>query len=729
MAVKIISGLGTFRPGPASTTPTNSGPVRVQTSPVPLGPGQVTQATVGHIVGGLQIQPVQPQVIKSARSVDGLANTLFDDHSLVATPVYNFFEEDEARNESWTRAQEKLSEIPRYVHLKWRVPFQRRRAVAVDVTKGNRIPTPKLNMPKSGVGLTFPKLLTVSDVKASSINGFLGAGSVGAKVQISKNPLPSTTVSVDRFLISDSTSGMSANQLASNMELVSFGMTQAAKMAGGRIAGKFSVLKQDGKVSVRGLHASSPSISIDAVAAMRKPTDSGTKRRIYDEVKAPTAGTDATKSTNVRFIDPNITGLVDETKLNLATRPEHVENVITFAQVARGLAGLSSVRDSLGIDPNKIPPSFPASIHEIGTECIGYVIEKYRQTPAGGFILMAEIDIDGPGISEYIDTKVAYGKTYRYRIKSIYRWTHPANVEVKGTVDVGTSGAPGSQTASVSSAKTSYIDSEWDRSWAYAAVVDTMPPAPPDEFTVRPDSRRNRIHLSWKAPWDPQLDQVMVRVLRKESGPSGDLSSWRQIGPFYPFANGSHVDTDVTSSQDGTGYVYALQSISRHGEESYLSEQIFASLVPPEGAGKEREVRQVSCKGVDPDEHAPFDVEPPRRKHIETVARRSVALCARTGPTSLALDDSQYVLRLESLETGETRDITLSVVRQKVPTRVVEQSTSVTVEQETRYPTLFENIRAHAAPTFVGLRPSPAAQVRPGLRLSNIAGLAGLIKP
>jgi hypothetical protein len=65
-----------------------------------------------------------------------------------------------------------------------------------------------------------------------------------------------------------------------------------------------------------------------------------------------------------------------------------------------------------------------------GVDYVGYVIEKERLNKAtGDWVRTDEIKIIGSESDSFIDTRVAYGESYRYRMKSVIRFTQAEEVD------------------------------------------------------------------------------------------------------------------------------------------------------------------------------------------------------------------------------------------------------------------------------------------------------------
>lgn len=367
---------------------------------------------------------------------------------------------------------------------------------------------------------------------------------------------------------------------------------------------------------------------------------------------APVLPTSTTRL-RVNFIDPSIAGALDPNRISVASDQTHLASLGALAKLAGALEVISEFNQD--VPTRNPPPKFPANPDTPALMYIGYVIERYTLDPSGAMTLTKTIDIDDPNQTKYVDRDVVYGGRYTYRIKSVAQWTHDQNVEFTGesTLDK----LPKFDTSAGSlSKRASFYSGNWS-TWSPAEIKDTSPPDPPDELRVQPVSPKGHVRVTWKMPGDPQRDISALRLVRAVSR-NGRLTDWQLLGEFVP-GNGLFVDTDVRDFEAGQeSYVYAMYSLSFHGELSVLSEKIEARLTGRSRYLGEHPVRQLGPRGDDPMDHATGARIP---SETELVAQKSATVYIRGAKSTLALFDRTYTVEVQSLSTGERAEVQLSV--------------------------------------------------------------------
>jgi hypothetical protein len=396
----------------------------------------------------------------------------------------------------------------------------------------------------------------------------------------------------------------------------------------------------------------------------------------------------------VKFFNPAIGGLIGPAKVNLMSTPHHVEVLSSIANHLPSLEILS--RTNLFEKPRQFDlPSLPSPKLK-PLEYVGYVLEKYRRQTSGAFVKVAEIDIPSRDADFFIDTKILYGEAYRYRVKAMLRWTRPVGDTINGPDNMMVQ-RMGSHTAALATHKSSYFFSEWSHNWAYGSCIDDQPPPPPDELTVRPDSARKRIIITCRLPDNPQRDILKMRLFRKyQDGNGKDISNWIQLtesgavprGIDFAPGNVYCVDTDngrmdyFQKEHPGIKRVYAAQCVSRHGEYSVLSEQLATRLNEDYKVRGEFPVEFISSPGVRMEYFGAFSTIPHSITKTEVVVAPPVLHVGRspgsaavvfTGRDTMGnvnIDNGTYVCRVQSLDTGEIKDIPFQVRLKNNPVRM-----------------------------------------------------------
>lgn len=652
MGIKVFTGISRVVPRQQAIV-TGDSIVRVTVSPN-LSPTRRDAPVVSQV--DILSHPVQIAEHKtlSSRSVVAPYSTIFDKFDLRAEPVYNFFVPDETMTSDQNVNGKKLDELPRYVMLKWRTaPKKVAKPIELPDKRIRRVSLPpRRNSVRSGI--TFSTVGTrVSVAKDIVANGYIAPATIRATVEAPQNLTTKRSIvssfDEDDFLASGNGS---SNELLTNVRAIESSQTVASS-SGSVSAGQF-VARRDvaaGSFMLSSANPSSPNISIVATTARNDTRLPSVANRLIGMLNVPVQRPQVPMRVN--FVEPNIASTVSAIKLNGATRPEHVESIIGLAPLLPNFESITSMLPT--IVGQQEAPSSDTSGNE-GTEYIGYVIEKYVRDGSGTFVLIDEIHIDDIEQSSFVDAAVLYGGVYRYRMRAILRWTHAPNVNVSGYMSSVTPNGT-FQTSKLAASKQTFFDSDWSRNWAYAAVLDLVPPPPPDEVNARSISSKRSVSISWKMPEDKQRDISGFVLLRRSCDENlVPTSEWSQVGPRQLPANGRYDDTGLSYSDEiaGNGYVYALQTTSLHDETSTLSDQIAVFLNREWQEIGERESILFSEAGVEPYMHGAYSVKPNRFEERETVARGSIAFCGRLGSGKSRFDDREYSLLLESLDTGET---------------------------------------------------------------------------
>jgi hypothetical protein len=355
-------------------------------------------------------------------------------------------------------------------------------------------------------------------------------------------------------------------------------------------------------------------------------------------------------ATAVNFVDPSIAGTFDPNRLQVATDTLHLTVAGSLAKIIGSLEVISEFNQDVPIQ--NPPPDFTGHPDVPTVMYVGYVIERHDLLPDGSMRLGRVITIDDPTQDEFIDQRVSYGGSYVYRMRSIVQWTRTSDLDFAGlsTIDRVTSFS-----SLILPPLASFYAGDWC-DWSRTQVLDTVPPDPPDEVTVRPLSWKGEIRVSWKVGSDPQRDITSFRLLRAIST-AGRISDWDQLGE-YVVANGSYIDRDVRPYDDGkVSYIYALYSTSIHGVDSPLSDQMEAKLSPIQYK-EELPVVQAEVKGADRTLH-PSGKQPPGPTEVK--ANRRLTFFCRSTSSGHPLRDSMYLIEVRSLSTGERALVALDV--------------------------------------------------------------------
>ena len=626
-------------------------------------------------------------MIVSRESDNAAFDTFFHDFNLTCQPSLNFWTSDELTNDKDEVGNRKIEELPRYISINWTpapdlAPETRVKKINVDSDMGGSKTTEKVN----GVQFT-PEHLNNFEIPLKSLaNGYISPGTLHAVVDIPKNSsgLSDQTktyvnfadIDENLFLEHPDTVGVSINELITQLHTRDNSLRKIAKISAtpmssiGTVkntvaAGKYSFTNNKlGSACIQGIAAGTVSLKCSTGMGTRpdakKPShvDQILQKVSFD---IPPSQDASPNSARVAFISPAIGGSVSDARAKLADAPEHTESILALAQMLSNLEVLDA--STLKSERRKIDiPQFASFRNLPPVEYIGYLLEKYEMTDSGAFELVESIRFPKREYSGYVDTKIKYGKIYRYRIRCILRWTRPDGMNVDGHVDV----VAGDNFQKSSPDASSYFHSEWGTGWAYAAVIDTTPPPPPDELVVRPESSRVRICVSFKFPLNTQLDICTMRLFRKMQDENGDdISEWQIVGSDWRPENVLFHDYNVDFFQNSkVSYVYAAQCVDRHGEVSALSDQLSAKLNSDYAVFGEYSVKFISQEGVALHDHGVFSTNPVRKFFTNVIVQNGniISLLGRNTESKMAMEDRDYIVRLESLDTGETVDLLSHIV-------------------------------------------------------------------
>jgi hypothetical protein len=717
----IIDSTSAINPGSTQKLPGNKTVTVNNVDQPSLG----TPALPGRPVPSAPKPTVTPTVAPQVFSADsGYApyETIFHELNIEAYPIYNFWTEDEETNDSEDRGDRALDDIPRYVRLYWEpAPRLRDTSVTSVPAAGKRDQRPvqfsteidrKNAIIQKGIAFDPEHLKNFSLIKNSVGNFYVSPGVLHAVAEL---PLQNTDIQDDihhdeaahyideeSFLTHPDTVGVSIHELKANVHSMTNGMVNSARIAAASMSadiqaeravlfdGQFSVSRpiDEGIMRVQSLASDGPNISFAARTANSNepvPVDNVLNMISKFQEAVPARQVDRDVQARVRFVNPSIAGIISEEKVNHIAAPEHAESTAAVAQFLPNLEVIS--KSGLTQAPRQVSvPSFPSPPGLPPLEYVGYIIEKYRRNQSGVFELVQTIDLDNREYNEYVDTRVVYGGVYRYRIRAIIRWTRHKDVGVEGKVPYDVL-ALSTQARTLSAYQSSYFAGEWSKKWTYGTIVDTVPPAPPDELTVRPDSAKGKITISFRMPYNPQRDIFILRLFRKMVGPDGqDISGWQQLGPDYGPRNVYYEDLDVLPFQKNGGvrYVYAAQCLSRHWEYSTLSEQMAGRLNDDFRTFGEFPVEQLSQAGVRLENHGCFSVIPHRKFKGEIVVADEFTLSGRNTIGNRAMIPGFYIVRVESLETGERADFRVDITYDNRPTVVAKIPFNVYIPMTTR---------------------------------------------
>lgn len=680
--MKFLSGLGDIR-----NVSTIQGPINIED---PIGGTSNDGISVSNDISGQSFSNENLFIysLESKTSDNAGFSTLFNNFQFQVKPIYNFYSDDEEVNEyGYDLKNKKLEEIPRYILLSW----NKAPATKNPPLKHIKLPTDKRTRYNNTVS-SNKKIDNFSVYKDATINGFISPGSMNAVVENVNSDEEDQVPQLDEevYLKSKDTVGIPYSDIQANINshfnpnvttqdvLNSSVLKSLNQDKNDIVDGKFSILKKDG-VKINSTDSTSPNISLN-ISTAKSIRDSKTTliNNFVDSLSLKDNSQKIKRNfTEINFIDPAITGLVQSSRVNLMTKPEHAENIAGIAQNLTNLKGLSDLKYDLTIKQE--PPSFTGKKEDSGTEYVGYVIEKYVQNNNGIFVFVDEISIDDVNTIKFIDTKVLYGKVYRYRIKCIFKWTREDNINISMIHKNNVSNLIFNKNRSIKKYKTSFFSSEWCRNWEYASVMDTTPPPHPDEFTVFPQSHKKRIVITFKVPQNNQKDIQYFRLFKKlKDKNNNDLSDWELIDIKIGANNFVCIDEDVDYFENNElYYVYCAQTVTKHAEFSVLSEQLMTRLNKNYSVFGEYDVKQLSESGTTFKSLGKFATLPLKKSLYQNIFKKSIMFTSRLGTSKFPNLQRDYVIRLKSLDTGHIIYVPISMTYKQNDTifnEIVEQS-------------------------------------------------------
>lgn len=644
------------------------------------------KSSTGH---PLLIPDVIPLVI-SKESGPSSAETLFNDFNFKAVPVYNFWVDDEMTNDKQAIGDRKLIDVPRYIKLTWdpspELSGSNLKIRGVKYKNNQKYSRQNaLKIIEKGIDFTPDHLQKENFdlVNNATANGYLSPATIKSVLEIPEENVndlinkvidKTDLIDEDVFLDHPDFGGVDIKELRLNAQQSLDPLLYSA------ILGLEDELvyppTNQGNLRIGGDDDFGLTTKTNERIDQSDQVDQLVDKIIDSDAQQQFVNSDFVRA---KFIDTALVGLVKTDRSSFFTRPEHAEVSIAISTmlphlVALANYGLNYVDEDVKDFISKIP-SFPAPAGLKPLEYVGYEIEK-SQMNDGVFEVVEIIRVPDQETFEFYDSKVLYGETYRYRIRSILRWTREDTSSLMITKAF-------SQTKNIAPFISSYFHGEWSAPWMYATVLDTLPPPPPDELIVRTESHRKRAVITIKLPEDSQRDIQYMRIYRKLKDRSGDdLTGWVILADNLPPINTNVFDDDVDFFEDvGIMYAYTAQTISRHQEMSDLSEQYGAKLNRDWDIFGEHPIEFISNAGVKLTHFGAFSVKPYRKRYYEIIipvnsngnepnVNFSFAGRERTG--ARPSDDRNYVVRVESLDTGEILEENLNLQIEKIREQIKE---------------------------------------------------------
>ena len=259
------------------------------------------------------------------------------------------------------------------------------------------------------------------------------------------------------------------------------------------------------------------------------------------------------------------------------------------------MKNLGKVRRTNSRDYTFSMPYFrePSAIRDIdnikaSASTVGLLIEKKR-IYKGEKYPMPSIVVAGKSPDKIIDTKVAYGQTYEYTIRTLSVFRMPVVTEEGEKLLV---------TFLVASKKSQPT---------HVTVKEDRSPSPPSDVNFFYDYETGSLNLFWKPPVNPQRDVKYYQVFRRKSLkdpfellcmldfddsvvrtlPKESIDS--SLIKYYPDPRYTFIDTEFTKD---SSYIYAVVSVDARRLSSSYSTQVKISF----NSAENKIERQLVCR-------------------------------------------------------------------------------------------------------------------------------------
>lgn len=311
--------------------------------------------------------------------------------------------------------------------------------------------------------------------------------------------------------------------------------------------------------------------------------------------------------------------------------------------------------------------------YNAATGYIGYIIIKERVDTETGEVRPIDIFvITNPSQTVYFDFQVAYGETYRYRIRSVFKYINKDNRNLLADTDATfkRSGSAVVFDRGVLFPKAHYYDSEFSN-LVEIDTVEFVKPDPPRIELVEPNSENKEILLFWTQK-QQNKDVLGYNVYRRESPDSPFIKLNDDI---LEKRNNYYSDKSIIQDKN---YIYAVESVDVHSNFSDLSAQYKARIITQDtelGRRCEEQAKLVAYEGLELSERSAF----PEEKSIKKVTKSFKMI---VNPLFVNLDENfSYLLKVRSLDTCEEKEIKIKFRTQIINT------------EETRFDRLVKDAR------------------------------------
>ena len=296
--------------------------------------------------------------------------------------------------------------------------------------------------------------------------------------------------------------------------------------------------------------------------------------------------------------------------------------------------------------PRGAPVEFKSISSFLGLDYVGYVIEKERYDPTKQqWHKTDELRLIGSKSNVFRDSRIAYGYTYRYRMKSVVKITVKRPKSFLSSVGLDIK-------------EYEYISTYYESNpgeWIIIDAVKNEPPVYPSNIKIFPNSNKKEIMISWLKPVSAAEVKFFNIYRRNQVG-----RTWEKIAEGLTETETMFIDTNIGFDNK---YIYAITSIDVHGIESYLSTQIQVELNSNIAIEKkEKDLVWISGGGTKPDE-----IETILKKFYERketlIAKKSIILKPNT---KFREESRDLLIRITSLDTHEKKELALTLQNVKL---------------------------------------------------------------
>lgn len=302
---------------------------------------------------------------------------------------------------------------------------------------------------------------------------------------------------------------------------------------------------------------------------------------------------------------------------------------------------------------------------------VGYILLKERfNTNTARFEPIDMIGVLDRRKIDIIDTKVAYGDIYRYKIRSVFKFVNVDDLPLFRDQDTVFSGSLSASLRSVFDGGTPfrfafYFDSKYS-SPIEVTAVENVRPDPPENINIYPNSIKKNIFITWNQK-QQQKDVLGFNVYRREDTPDSFFTKLNT--ELLELRNNFYIDFNLEVNKK---YIYAVESVDQHDNFSKLSIQKKASV---------REFDFEAGRVENPVEiHLNREIELNEKlfDDMGDIIKFNDKLRIAINPLYTNVDrSSNYLLKIKSIDSFQEKEIKLNFT-----TKIITHTGSVSVSDD-----------------------------------------------